>query len=741
MMRNAGRIVVAMLYCTSLVALFHPTHISAQNARITGRVTDVTGTPLAGANIILRGSVLGAAADVQGRFSIDNIRPGTVVLVCSMIGYRSVTRTLSLVSGDTVAVSLVLEESAISTGEVVVTASKHAQSFEEVPVSVSMLKAEEIESRGITRLDNALRQIGGVNVAEDQVNIRGSSGYSRALGSRVLLLMDGVPVLAGDAGEIKFDAIPMYSVERIEVVKGAGSALYGSSALGGVINIITKEVASTIARARVIGGLWDSPRHEQWKWWGDSPRINTGLDAQYGDTDGRLSYLITGGIHRDQGFRKTDDYLQWNTGGRVWYRLSTERNFAASMTYSSNDRGNWIFWRNLNNALVPPEDRDLTERVHSTKFLASAQYRTTHSSRFASTLRMSAYRTSFDTRSDISDFSFRPSDRVQSTAWQSQAEWQGTLAMSNLQLLTFGMEVSNVQVDSRTYGQRRAYSGALYVQNEIALTEGWHLSAGGRFDITAVDTLDADMQVNPRFGATYNLADGVIARASYGWGFRAPSVGERFAAAAGGGLITKPNPLLKAERSTSYEVGIKHHLPWRGMLDVAVFRNDYTNLVEATIDPADGRIVFRNITEARILGYEISAQTLPWEIFDVAISYTYMFPRDLGTNSILKYRPRHLLYVSGTWNIGAWGLGVDNRYISRMEEIDAELSEVIPDADRRVPIHVTDVRVSWSGRVSGLPLRLTALLGNAFNYHYTEVVANVAPIREFRFMLETGIGE
>ena len=739
--KPAGHSGNAILFFSFLAAIiFYAPSVAAQTGVLTGTVRDADGEPLVGANIMVRGTVLGSASDGQGAYTVRRIPAGRYRVVCSMIGYGRQSDSVVIAEGETVRRDFTLRETAIETGEVIVTAGRHAQSLEEIPVSVSTFDSKDIEARGIISLDNALRQISGVNVTEDQVNIRGSSGYSRAVGSRVLLLIDGAPVLAGDAGEIKFDVVPMFAVDRIEVVKGAGSALYGSSALGGVINVITRRPQSRIARARLYSGYWDDPHYEQWKWWGSSPRYRSGIDLQYGDAAGDFSYLVTGGLRNDQAYRQNDDHRRWNLNGRAWYRLSPDRNLNVSVNYSSDDRGNWVFWRDLEHALQPPVGTDLTERVLSTKLQAAAQYRQTHSASFASMLRGSMYRTAFRTTSDTSDFSLRPSDQTQSTAYQFNLEWQGSWTLRPNNLLTFGAEASYATVDSRTFGNRDGVSSAIYAQDEITLGGDWHLSAGLRFDLTAIDTLDVESQLNPRVGLTYIPWEGAVARASYGWGFRSPSIGERYATASAGGILTKPNPDLRAERSTSYEIGLAQDFGFGVSIDAAAFLNDYENLVEPKIDAEDQRIVFRNITEARILGYEISAdvRVMP-ERFDVSLGYTYLYPRDLVLNSILKYRPRHLLYASGTLRIGPLTLGADFRHLSRVENIDREIGLVIPDSDIRVATYVTDIRLSATGESLSLPLRLTFFVDNAFQYHYTEVIANVAPPRGFRLMLEASL--
>lgn len=711
--------------------------LSAQSGVLRGRVTDTEGNPLIGANVAVRGTVLGSATDAEGRYVIRRLPAGSLTVQCSMIGYTRQSVAVDLPEGGTRELDFRLAESVIETGEVIVTAGKHAQSFEEIPVSIATFDAAEIEARGIISLDNALRKVSGVNITEDQVNIRGSSGYSRALGSRVLLLVDGAPVLAGDAGEIKFDVVPMFAVDRIEVVKGAGSALYGSSALGGVINVLTRQPRERVSRVRLYSGFWDTPAWSSWKWWGESPRFMNGVDVQHGDVHGDFSYLLTGGVRNDQAYRQNDDFVRWNMSGRAWYRFSPERNLVLSFNHSENDRGNWVYWRDLEHALQPPLTADLTEHIRSVKSQASAQFRQTHSASFASMLRVNLYRTAFETRSDTSDFRLRPTDQTQSTAWLLGAEWQGNMTLSDRNFLTFGVDASWATVDSRTFGARDGVTFAVYGQDELKLAEDWHLSVGARYDLTAIDSLDVDAQLNPRAGVTYTPWTGGVARASYGWGFRSPSIAERYTSASAGGILTKPNPDLKAERSTSYEVGFKQDLPFGSSVDAAVFWNDYDDLVEPLIDPADGRIAFRNITRARIIGYEIGVESRPLsERLALSASYTYLYPRDLSASAVLKYRPRHLLYLSGDVHVGPVSFGADFRYLSRMENIDRELTLVIPDSEKRVAAYVTDLRLALSGAPVGLPLRLSFLVDNVFQYHYTEVVANIAPMRRFRLMLE-----
>ena len=125
---------------------------------------------------------------------------------------------------------------------VVISAGKHAQRIEEVPVSMEVLKPKYIENSNQTTMETAVEQIPGVTVIDGQANIRGGSGFSYGAGSRVLVLVDDLPLLAGDAGDVKWSFLPIENIGQVEVIKGASSALFGSSALNGVINMRTVEI-------------------------------------------------------------------------------------------------------------------------------------------------------------------------------------------------------------------------------------------------------------------------------------------------------------------------------------------------------------------------------------------------------------------------------------------------------------------------------------------------------------------
>ena len=158
-----------------------------------------------------------------------------------MMGYKKVDKQININRTDSQQFDIRLQPTILETPELVITANKRRQSIQDSPTSIGVITSLDFREKNEIYLDNLLEHASGVNFVGSQINIRGSSGFSYGAGSRVLLLIDGVPVMPGDSGDIKWDIIPASQIERIEIIKGAGSALYGTSAFGGAVNVITKQ--------------------------------------------------------------------------------------------------------------------------------------------------------------------------------------------------------------------------------------------------------------------------------------------------------------------------------------------------------------------------------------------------------------------------------------------------------------------------------------------------------------------
>jgi outer membrane receptor for ferrienterochelin and colicins len=718
------------------VALLCPMALFA-NGSIGGRVTaKEDGAGLAGATVVIQGLTRGTTTDTNGNYRLADVPAGTYSLAFSIVGYRREVHTGVVVEdGKETAASAVLEEAPVEAEQVIVTANKRPQSLEEVPVSVSVMDATQIERRNALTIEDALRYVPGVNITGGQVNIRGSSGYSRGAGSRVLMLLDGVPFIAGDTGELNFESIPVGQIERIEVVKGAASALYGSNALGGVINVITKPFPDTPETyVRTYAGMYDKPTFPEWKW-STKDRFYNGQSISHAAKSGNLGMALSFSRLINDGYRMNDYLRRYN----FYLKAREEYANAGSLTMNfgllSQYGGQFVYWRNLDSALMPPILQQ-TDNVKASRYFVSGQYNGNVAGNFFTSTKAIWY------HNDWGYETINAVGRTESIADEFNLESSGTLLLNDQHTLTFGVEGRYDLIKADLFGNHQGGGLALYGQDEFRLTDQFTVTYGARFDFQSIGILNASGQVNPKLALLYAPFSGTSLRTSFGRGFRVPSVAEAFTTAAVSSLAAVPNKGLKPEQSYSYEVGASQEIGTLGVIDVAGFRSDYSNLIEVGLTATSGNlplVQWRNVTKARVEGFEASLRLgLFGDALQYSASYTYVNPRDLTANDILKYRPRNVFYTSLNGRVGQIFAGGDFRYITRVQRIDIELVNlgIIPDGDQRTDIIVADFRLGGDLRLLGLPLTATANVYNAFQRNYVELIGNIAPPRTYALVLE-----
>lgn len=698
--------------------------------------------PLAGANVTVEGTVLGGVTDGQGKFIIRNIPSGRYSLTVSMIGYaRKRIESIQILQDTLIELSVELEPLAIQTDPVVVSASKREQSLQEIPVSVSVVGREQLSFRNTVTVDDALRYVPGVNMTSGQVNIRGSSGYSLGVGTRVLLMIDGLPFLSGDTQEIIWESLPISQIERIEVVKGASSALYGSSALGGVINVLTKSaIEEPTTKVRTYGGFYQQPKYSQWQWANES-RFFSGAYLSHERKIGNTNIVLYGSRTLNDGYKRNDYWKRWNWGARINYDISPFQSAGLSFGILDQKRGNFLFWKDFQHALEPPEGQR-TQRVESLRWNLSGNYKHFVSNDFFFTVKSSWFHS--DWLNNIPVYIpgtppyFDPNGS-HSIADAFNLELQVIHQISKKHTLTFGMyEALNKVVADTIFGSHRGQNAAVYVQDEFSVVEGLRFSSGGRYDVYSLEGAKTVDQFNPKFGITYSPTEATTFRFSLGRGFRAPTVAEVYTTTEASGVIIVPNPNLIEERSWSYEIGLTNMLNENLYTEISFFRNEFWNLIEPTFR-SDGKVHFDNITRARIQGFEALLNLSLWDkkLFS-QVGYTYLYPEDLNKRDILKYRPRHLLYLSEILTLPPYQFGIDFRFISKVDRIDEEFVTlgIIPQGDERVPIYVTDVRAGVDWSLGNVSMKTLLQVNNVFQYYYVELIGNVAPLRNYVLTLE-----
>src|SRR6185312_14252308 len=323
------------------ICQFILSYTSYSQGVVRGRVTDKSSKETLPGVILICGDK-NAITDVNGNFSLP-VPLGKQVIKVSLVGYANFSKTIEVKDTITVAIALDLSNRALD--EVVVSAGKYEQKLSEVTVSMEVIKADLLQNKAVVQLDQIMNQVPGVYITDQQVSIRGGSGFTYGAGSRVMMLVDGMPMISADAGDIKFNYIPIENMAQMEVIKGASSALYGSSALNGVINMRTKFAGDTHeTQVNMMARLYGNADRERLDWWKQQNRFNPMYQAvtfSHAQKLGNFDLVMGGQLYKDEGYRDSASENRVRANLNLRYRfkkipgLSVGINSTA-MTYSGN---------------------------------------------------------------------------------------------------------------------------------------------------------------------------------------------------------------------------------------------------------------------------------------------------------------------------------------------------------------------------------------------------------------------
>lgn len=710
-----------------------------ERGTVRGRVLDAsTEAPVPTAAIRIVGTVLVTFADDSGRFELRNVPAGLRELSVERIGYVPRLIEVDVVGGVVVEVDVEIEPRAVAVGEVVVSATKRELGSMQSPVSIAVMAEEEVQLRAPGRVDEAVAYAPAVQFVGDQINIRGSSGFSRGTGSRVLLLVDGVPAISADAGVLNWDLAPLTEVRRIEVMKGAGSALWGTAALGGVVNVLTAPPPDhPLTRIRLRGGFWDDPPSEEWIW-SNRTRGYGSVDLSHGRPIGPVDLWLRGGYYEDEGYIVNGDLRRINLATRLGLTGGGADTLQIFGSWAQEKYGNILVWclrgqcedpggLAYQPARVPIQDQN--DRTRSDKGLVYL----THRGHPGSTLS-TFERLSFQRNDWVTDFG---DDSVSAVSNRLGGELRVGWQPWSWMFFTLGGEGAFSDVDANLFGRHDVTDISAYAQVELGLASWLTLTAGAREDAQLVDggsLSDPDAsQLSPRFGIV--IAPGPVTRirASLGRGFRAPTVAELFTSTFVSGFLVVPNPGLQPERSWSGELGIQSLLTSWLSFDVAGFFYEFEDLIVADTVISGQSVIeiqFENTPKASIRGVEaIGRLSLFGDRLQGWASYTYLQTEDGTTGEPLPYRPETLFTSSGTLSLGGVELGGDYRHAAAFERVQVFDD---PRIDQRVPMQVLDLRAAY--HIGQQTIRF--IVENALNYAYTTVERNLEPVRRATLSLD-----
>lgn len=617
-----------------------------------GRVFDSkTADPLAGVYVIY-GNNLGEITDGNGRFMI---RTESVKLTVTFkfLGYETITREFSITKGDTVETEIPLDLVIKEIDQVVVTANRTEQRMAELTVSMNMVKNTFLNRNHVIDAQEIVNKTTGIEVLDGQASVRGGSGFSYGAGSRVLALIDGLPVSSADAGNIKWQFLPLENISQVEIIKGASSVLYGSSALNGIINFRTAD-ATRIPDTRffVETGIFGKPRNSNWIWW-QTPRTFSTASFSHLSRIGNNDFGIGLSLMNDEGYRR----LNGEQLGRLNMKLKHRSARNERLTYGLNinsgldNKTDFVQWEDAVTGALRQSPSSAVE-VHQ-KFLAVDPYISLNKTNTSKhDLRM---------RIQMSENRFPVSIQNNSTAWSLFSEYQGWFRLSDIFDLTAGASETWSIVNSEFYGDHTGMNLAGYSQLEIKPFSKLKGVAGIRIEHNALDGISDRTVPVFRAGLNWEAGDRTFLRASTGQGYRYPSIAEKFASTTLGSVRIIPNPDLIPESGWSSEIGIKHGLQsgeLTGQADFSVFFLQNKDLIEfifasyPEVGPAFKAI---NVEQSRVYGYEVElVLSRTFGKFSTMLNggYTYINPVEFNsqtrenTGIYLKYRRKHSANIS-----------------------------------------------------------------------------------------------
>lgn len=691
-----------------------------------GTISDGTnGSPLVAASIKVETDFsTGTISDQNGQFSLL-LDPGTYNFVVSFVGMESELFSLTLGPGETQEQDFSLFPLWQELEEVEVKVSKFEKPIEEITISMQVIKPVLIENKSTRNITTVLDLTPGLNVMDNEPQIRGGSGFTFGVGSKVAVLVDDMPMLSGEGGRPYWDLIPVENIEHIEVIKGASSVLSGTSALSGAIHIKTASPnVKPYTRITAYSGFYSVPKDASMKWWSDYPYI-TGFSFLHSKKYGSLDLVVGGNADWDHGYigaPKPDplvvdtisnfsDKQMRSNKYRFNFNLKKHSKKHKGLNYGIN--GNFML-QSAPMTLAWLNDSSGFYRAYPGAVYLQEQF-IYYLDPFLNIYTGNGTKHSLKARflQNISDMTNNQS--VNSTLiFADYMVKRSYEFIKGFELIGGASMTKNMVTADMFRSSGSAFNEMLnvsaYIQAENVIKDVVFTSIGLRGEYYQLNDSITALKPIFRAGINFKLYPSTFLRVSYGQGYRFPSITERYIKTSAGSFAVFDNPSLESESSWNTEIGIKQMFKFRnyyGYVDLAGFIQEYSNTIEYLFgfwDPsfALAGFKFMNTGDSRVSGLELSMTGAgkigeKWGVRTMA-GYTYILPKTLQpdyvyatdainteysytstsldpSENILKYRFLHTFKADLEFYSDYFSAGVSLKYFSRMVNLDKAIED------------------------------------------------------------------
>lgn len=540
--------------------------------------------------------------------------------------------------------------------DITVTATRSEIMAKQAPGSVSVITRQEIAQKGGENVLETLRGTPGVSLqgigsgGRKAISLRGMES------KHTLLLLDGKRLPAsndviGPNTDYQYDWIPVEQIERIEVVRGPLSVLYGSDALGGVVNIITRKPDKA--------------------WSGNAKLTSRSASGDAGGDGHDAELNLSGGVR---------DNLQLSIGGQQSRRSAVASQLDPRQSAIEGKEKQQVSlsadWQPATGHNIKLEHiAGQEERWYNTVTRTNAPYQSSYDidrqqtslgwkgplGKTTSSLR--AYQSSVD----ISNHATAPGTATDpQTLQDTVVEGNTRFAIGDKHFITTGLEHRSERLENPKLagGKDDISLKSAYVQDEIEVSNRTHVTVGVRQDEHAT----FGGETSPRVSIVRDVSDNLTLKASYGHGFRAPTIKQVSTGYAfqSGKIIIKSNPELKPETNDALELGA-NYTHGKLNLNAAVFDNKVKNLIDTRLNKtlAGGvqEWLYANTDEARLRGAEVSAELKVRDGLKLNTNYQYLDAKD-GDDQRLDRRPRHTLSTGVAWEKNGWKTNLRAEYLA-----------------------------------------------------------------------------